>query len=108
MSAAAGRPLRTNIGVGSPGRGSSGRQGSGWPCTVTKSEEVIINWDSWGHSYLTVKDESIGIVKDGLLRKRLPRIDQRQEAQQLLVPGGCGEMIYGGFCPFSRLLGELV
>ena len=30
--------------------------------------------DSWGHSYLTVRGEIIGFVKDGLLRKQLPRM----------------------------------
>ena len=30
--------------------------------------------DSWGHSYLTVRGEILGFVKDGLLRKHLPRM----------------------------------
>ena len=32
----------------------------------------MINRDSWGHSYLTVRGEILGFVKDGLLRKYLP------------------------------------
>ena len=36
--------------------------------------EVMINRDSWGHSYLTVRGEILGFVKDGLLRKHLPRM----------------------------------
>ena len=34
--------------------------------------EVMINRDSWGHSYLIVRGEILGFVKDGLLRKHLP------------------------------------
>ena len=34
----------------------------------------MINRDSWGHSYLTVRGEILGFVKDGLLRKHLPRM----------------------------------
>ena len=34
----------------------------------------MIDRDSWGHSYLTVRGEILGFVKDGLLRKHLPRI----------------------------------
>ena len=30
--------------------------------------------DSWGYSYLTVRGEILGFVKDGLLRKHLPRM----------------------------------
>jgi hypothetical protein len=36
--------------------------------------EVMINRDSWGHSYLTVRGEILGFVKDELLRKHLPRM----------------------------------
>ena len=36
--------------------------------------EVMIDRDSWGHSYLTVRGEILGFVKDGLLRKHLPRM----------------------------------
>ena len=32
----------------------------------------MINRDSWGHSYLTVRGEILGFDKDGLLRKHLP------------------------------------
>ena len=34
----------------------------------------MIDRDSWGHSYLTVRGEILGFVKDGLLRKHLPRM----------------------------------
>ena len=34
----------------------------------------MINRDSWGHSYLTVRGEILGFVKDELLRKHLPRM----------------------------------
>ena len=34
--------------------------------------EVMMKRDSWGHSYLTVRGEILGFVKDGLLRKHLP------------------------------------
>ena len=30
--------------------------------------------DSWGHSYLTVRGEILGLVKDALLRKHLPKM----------------------------------
>ena len=36
--------------------------------------EVMINRNSWGHSYLTVRGEILGFVKDELLRKHLPRM----------------------------------
>ena len=36
--------------------------------------EVIVDRDSWGHSYLTVRGEILGFVKDGLLRKHLPKM----------------------------------
>ena len=36
--------------------------------------EVMINRDSWGHSYLIVRGEILGFVKDGLLRMHLPRM----------------------------------
>jgi hypothetical protein len=35
--------------------------------------EVMINRDGWGYSYLTVRGEILGFVKDERLRKRLPR-----------------------------------
>ena len=34
--------------------------------------EVMINRESWRHSYLVVRDVMLGFVKDGLLRKPLP------------------------------------
>ena len=34
----------------------------------------MVDRDSWGHSYLTVRGEILGFVKDGLLRKHLPRM----------------------------------
>ena len=36
--------------------------------------EVMINRDSWGHSYLTVRGEILGFMEDELLRKHLPRM----------------------------------
>ena len=36
--------------------------------------EVMMNRDSWGHSYLTVRGEILGFVKDDLLRKHLPKM----------------------------------
>ena len=36
--------------------------------------EVMVDRDSWGHSYLIVRGEILGFVKDGLLRKHLPRM----------------------------------
>ena len=41
---------------------------------VGSRAEVMIDRDSWGHSYLTVRGEILGFVKDGLLRKHLPRM----------------------------------
>ncbi len=35
---------------------------------------VMVNRDSRGHSYLTVRGEILGFVKDGLTRKHLPRM----------------------------------
>ncbi len=34
----------------------------------------MVNRDSRGHSYLTVRGEILGFVKDGLTRKHLPRM----------------------------------
>ena len=39
---------------------------------VGSRAEVMIDRDSWGPSYLTVKGEILGFVKDGQLRKHLP------------------------------------
>ena len=36
---------------------------------LVSRSEVMINRDSWGHSYSTVRGENLGFVKDGLLRK---------------------------------------
>ena len=35
---------------------------------------VMIDRDSWGHSYFIVRGEILGFMKDGLVRKRLPRM----------------------------------
>jgi hypothetical protein len=35
---------------------------------------VMINRDSWGHSYLIVRGEILGFIKDELMRKHLPRM----------------------------------
>ena len=34
----------------------------------------MINRDSWGHSYLIVRGEILGSIKDELLRKHLSRM----------------------------------
>ncbi len=36
--------------------------------------EVIINRDSWGHSYSIVRGGILGFLEDELLRKHLPRM----------------------------------
>jgi hypothetical protein len=36
--------------------------------------EVMINRISWGHSYLIVRGEILGLIKDELMRKHLPRM----------------------------------
>ncbi|EDV19249.1 predicted protein [Trichoplax adhaerens] len=36
--------------------------------------EVMINRDSWGHSYFIVRGEILGFMKDEQLRKHLPRM----------------------------------
>ena len=36
--------------------------------------EVMINRDSWGHSYSNVRGEILGLSEDELLRKHLPRM----------------------------------
>ena len=41
---------------------------------VGSRTRVTINRDSWGHSYLIVRGEILGFVKDELLRKHLPRM----------------------------------
>ncbi|GAB1824677.1 hypothetical protein HerbRD11066_78430 [Herbidospora sp. RD11066] len=35
---------------------------------------VMIDRDSWGHSYFVVRGEILGFAKDELLRKHLPRV----------------------------------
>ena len=40
----------------------------------TSRAEVLMNRDSWGRSYQTVRGEMFGLVKDGLLRNHSPRI----------------------------------
>ena len=42
----------------------------------------MVDRDSWGHSYLTVRGEILGFVKDGLLRKAFAKdvfIDQERK-----------------------------
>ncbi len=34
----------------------------------------MINRDSWGHSYLIVRGEILGFMKDEHMRKHLPRM----------------------------------
>ena len=41
---------------------------------VGSRARVMINRDSWGHSYLAVRGEILRFVKDELLRKHLPRM----------------------------------
>jgi hypothetical protein len=36
--------------------------------------KVMINRISWGHSYLIVRGEILGLIKDELMRKHLPRM----------------------------------
>ena len=45
-----------------------------WFYVLVRRAKVMINRDSWGHSYLTVRGEILGFVKDGLMRKHLPRM----------------------------------
>ncbi len=45
-----------------------------WFILLVSRPEVMVNRDSWGHSYLTVRGEILGFVKDGPLRKHLPRM----------------------------------
>ena len=41
---------------------------------LVSSTEVMINRDSWGHSYSIVRGEILGLTEDELLRKHLPRM----------------------------------
>ena len=43
-------------------------------CFVGLCALVTINRDSWGHSCFIVSGETLGFVKDELLRKHLPRM----------------------------------
>ena len=45
-----------------------------WYYFVGLRTKVMINRDSWGYSYLTVRGEILGFVKDEPLRKHLPRM----------------------------------
>ena len=42
--------------------------------SVGRWTDVMINRDSWGHSYSTVRGEILGLVEDELVRKHLPRM----------------------------------
>ena len=45
-----------------------------WCYFVGLYTEVMINRDSWGYSYLIVRGEILGFMKDEQLRKHLPRM----------------------------------
>ncbi len=45
-----------------------------WYYFVGLRTEVMINRDSWGHSYSIVRGEILGFLEDELLRKHLPRM----------------------------------
>ncbi|MCB5290565.1 hypothetical protein LG954_11010, partial [Bifidobacterium longum subsp. infantis] len=45
-----------------------------WCYFVGLRSKVMINRDSWGYSYLIVRGEILGFMKDELLRKHLPRM----------------------------------
>ena len=44
------------------------------PILLVSRAEVMIKRDSWGHSYLIVRCEILGFVKNKLVRKHLPRM----------------------------------
>ncbi len=44
------------------------------PILLVSRAEVMIKRDSWGHSYLIVRGEILGFMKDELVRKHLPRM----------------------------------
>ena len=44
------------------------------PILLVSGAEVMIKRDSWGHSYLIVRGEILGFMKDEQLRKHLPRM----------------------------------
>ena len=43
-----------------------------WCYFVGLRSKVMINRDSWGYSYLIVRGEILGFMKDELMRKHLP------------------------------------
>ena len=43
-----------------------------WYYFVGLRTKVMINRDSWGYSYLIVRGEILGFMKDELMRKHLP------------------------------------
>ncbi len=45
-----------------------------WCYFVGLHTKVMINRDSWGYSYLSVRSEILGFLKDELRRKHLPRM----------------------------------
>ena len=45
-----------------------------WSILLVSRTEVMINRDSWGYSYLIVRGEILGFMKDELLRKHLSRM----------------------------------
>jgi hypothetical protein len=45
-----------------------------WCYFVGLRAGVMINRDSWGYSYLIVRGEILGFMKDELVRKHLPRM----------------------------------
>jgi hypothetical protein len=42
--------------------------------SVGQRIDVMINRDSWGHSYSIVRGEILGLIEDELVRKHLPRM----------------------------------
>ena len=44
------------------------------PILLVSGAEVMIKRDSWGHSYLIIRGEILGFMKDEQLRKHLPRM----------------------------------
>ena len=45
-----------------------------WNYFVGLRYKVMINRDSWGYSYFSVRGEILGSLKDELRRKHLPRM----------------------------------
>ena len=50
----------------------SSMQGESSSCRLGSRTKVMIDRDSWGHSYSTVRGGILGFVKDELLRKHVP------------------------------------